>query len=118
VRVVQSISSVLADVILSFPVGYFQGSVIVSSRAKTFLESMGHGFHTSVCNLTDGFIVDKLRNSRYGVPDDVAHITDCFDKTTKLGFKDPSQPAFIRFGTTKDSDQTVDVRFGQLKLQG
>ena len=92
--------------------------MIVSSRAKTFLEGMGHGIHISVCNLTDGFIVEKLRHSRYGVEADIAHITDCFDRTTKLGFKDPNQASFIRFGTTKDSDPTVDVRFGQLKLQG
>jgi hypothetical protein len=72
----------------------------------------------SICYLTTRFIIDKLYNSRYGIPDDITHITDCFDKTTKLGFKDDSQPSFIRFGTTKDSDSSVDVRFGQLKLQG
>ena len=71
-----------------------------------------------VCYLTTRLIIDKLYNTRYGIPDDIAHIADCFDKTTKLGFKDDKNSSFIRFGTTKDSDASVDVKFGQLKLQG
>jgi hypothetical protein len=61
---------------------------------------------------------DKLYDSQYGSPDDIAHIVDCFDKSTKLAFKDPSQMAFIRFGSTRDSDSSVDIKLGQLKLRG
>ena len=60
----------------------------------------------------------KLSNSRYGNPYDLDHIKQCFDKTTKLSFKDPGQVAFVRFGTTRDNDPSLDIRFGQLKISG
>ena len=59
-----------------------------------------------------------LYNSRYGSPDDIDQITDAFDKSTKLVFKDPNEPAFIKFGTWRDADETVNIKFGQLKITG
>jgi hypothetical protein len=92
--------------------------VFVSRRARTYLESM---FSLSLLKEPECLITrftDKLYNSQYGSPDDISHIVDCFDKSTKLAFKDPSQTAFIRFGSTRDSDPSVDIKLGQLKLKG
>ena len=61
---------------------------------------------------------EKLQNSQYGSPDDIDYMTECFDKSTKLAFNDPSQVAFIKFGTSRDRDPSVDIKFGQLRLQG
>ncbi|THU90492.1 hypothetical protein K435DRAFT_781211 [Dendrothele bispora CBS 962.96] len=76
-----------------------QGSVYVSRRAEAHLKQ-------------------KLANSKYSSNDDVKQITQVFDKTTKLVFRDRDSPAFIRFGTAKDRDPSVDIRNGQLKLAG
>jgi hypothetical protein len=61
---------------------------------------------------------DKLRNSQYSSTDDIDLITEHFDKSTKLAFKDAKQDAFIRFGTSRDTDVSVGIKCGQLKLQG
>ena len=76
------------------------------------------GCSQRICVVDHLLFTDKLYNSQYGSPDDIAHIVDCFDKSTKLAFKDPSQTAFVRFGSTRDSDSSVDIKLGQLKLQG
>ena len=60
----------------------------------------------------------KLANSRYGSPDIVQQMRDIFDKTTKLRFRDASDPQYIKFGTVRDKDLQCDIRSGQLKLVG
>ena len=102
------------------PLGHFQGSVFVTRRARTYMESMCTCCLGLVENLNvdDLFFTDKLYNSQYGSPDDIDHIVDCFDKSTKLAFNDPSQTAFVRFGSTRDSDSSVDIKLGQLRLRG
>jgi hypothetical protein len=62
----------------------------------------------------------KLSSSRYDTPEDVQHMADCFDKSTKLSFKDPSLPvpSLIKFGTPRETGSSVDAQFGQLKLAG
>jgi len=73
--------------------------VFVSRRARTFLQ-------------------EKLCGSRFSHPDDTTHITDCFDKTTKLRFRSAEEPSFIKFGTLRDKDPDFNIRSGQLKLSG
>ncbi len=50
--------------------------------------------------------------------DDIEHITECFDKTTKPRFRNASEPQYVRFGSVRDNDASVNIRSGQLKLQG
>ena len=45
-------------------------------------------------------------------------MADRFDKSAKLSFKDPSQTSLIKFGSARDADDSVGIKFGQLKLQG
>ncbi|KAF8655079.1 hypothetical protein AX16_003244 [Volvariella volvacea WC 439] len=79
------------------PQCHFHGSIFVTQHAKLFLQ-------------------DYLRDSKYiDVVDDIAR---CFDRTTKLGFRDPSVPAFIKFGTMRDRDPNFNIRSGQLRLDG
>lgn len=42
----------------------------------------------------------------------------CFDKTTKLKFRNPDEPSYIRFGGIRDKDPEAGIRSGQLKLPG
>ncbi|KAK7472170.1 hypothetical protein VKT23_000292 [Stygiomarasmius scandens] len=79
------------------PQCHFTGSIFVRGQARQFLQS-------------------KLANSRF--LEDVDHITECFDKSTKLTFKDADEPAFIKFGAVRDRDPDVGIRSGQMKLLG
>jgi hypothetical protein len=50
--------------------------------------------------------------------DDLDHIVLCFDKTTKLRFRKAEEPQYVKFGSTRDNDESCNIRFGQLKLMG
>ncbi|KAG1792831.1 uncharacterized protein HD556DRAFT_1432493 [Suillus plorans] len=76
-----------------------QGSVFVTRRAHDLLQ-------------------EKLSGSRFGTPDIVQQMTDIFDSTTKLRFRNPEDPSYIKFGTVRDKDPQRDIRNGQLKLSG
>jgi len=60
--------------------------------------------------------IDHLQNSTFLA--DIDHIVDCFDKTTKLRFRSSDEPQYIKFGGTRDNDESCNIRFGQLKLLG
>jgi hypothetical protein len=60
----------------------------------------------------------KLKNSKYGTPDALDHITRRFDETTKRLFRERKDLQFVPFGSPLDRDSTVGIRGGQLKLTG
>ncbi|KAF6746720.1 hypothetical protein DFP72DRAFT_822694 [Ephemerocybe angulata] len=82
---------------IAVPQCHFFGSVFVSIQAKLFLSEL----------LSESFYLE-----------DLDHIVDQFDTTTKLRFRNDSEPQFIRFGGNRDSDPTCGIRFGQLKISG
>ncbi|RDB20569.1 hypothetical protein Hypma_012275 [Hypsizygus marmoreus] len=79
------------------PQCHFQGSIFVTNHARTFLDAL-------------------FKNSKFH--DDVGHITNCFDKTTKLRFRNVDEPQYVKFGTARDKDLHLGIRSGQLKLKG
>ncbi|KII95456.1 hypothetical protein PLICRDRAFT_170106 [Plicaturopsis crispa FD-325 SS-3] len=76
----------------------FQGSVYVTRRAKCLLEEK---------------LVGKSKFSSA-----IGDIIECFDRTTKLRFRNADEPSYIKFGTARDKDPNVNIRSGQLKLPG
>ncbi|OJA08939.1 hypothetical protein AZE42_05316, partial [Rhizopogon vesiculosus] len=48
----------------------------------------------------------------------VAQMTNIFDTTTKLRFRKPDEPSYVKFGTIRDDDLKYDIRSGQLKMAG
>jgi len=71
----------------------------------------------SATYLTDTqWCLDFLQGSTF--LDDLEHIVDCFDKTTKPRFRNSDEPQYIKFGGARDNDASCNIRFGQLKLQG
>ncbi|KAG5644294.1 hypothetical protein DXG03_008712 [Asterophora parasitica] len=82
---------------IASPQCYFQGSIFVTNHARTFFE-------------------DLLGGSKFA--EDVDHITNCFDKTTKLRFRNSGEPQYVKFGGARDKDLTLGIRSGQLKLDG
>ncbi|KAK0476522.1 hypothetical protein EDD18DRAFT_1215707 [Armillaria luteobubalina] len=73
-------------------------STFVTRRAELFLKSR------------------ETKGSQY--EGEVELIADCFDKTTKHRFRNANEPAYIKFGTMRDTDPRLDIRSGQLKLSG
>lgn len=61
---------------------------------------------------------DKLKGSTFGSKEDLQNLTNCFDKTTKLRFRNPDEPSYIKFGGVRDKDPAVGIRSGQMKLPG
>ncbi len=57
-----------------------------------------------------------MKGSRFA--EEVGNIAECFDKTTKLRFRNAEEPAYVKFGSMKDKDLALDIRSGQLKLAG
>ncbi|KAK7472127.1 hypothetical protein VKT23_000249 [Stygiomarasmius scandens] len=82
---------------ISRPQCHFTGSIFVTFQARQYLQS-------------------KLANSHF--LEDIDHICQCFDRTTKFHFKNPDEMAFIKFGTTRDKDPNVGIRSGQMKIPG
>ncbi|PPQ74250.1 hypothetical protein CVT24_001151 [Panaeolus cyanescens] len=82
---------------IAAPQCHLQGSITVTARAETFLNN-------------------HLKNSKFS--GDVKHISRCFDKTTKLRFRNVEESQYIKFGTLKDRDLTLNIRSGQLRLTG
>ncbi|KAF7310179.1 hypothetical protein MIND_00391500 [Mycena indigotica] len=73
------------------------GSVFVTKNAREYLNVV-------------------LRNSKYH--EAVDEIAECFDQTTKLKFREPSEMSYIRFGTLRDKDAAFNIFNGQMKLPG
>ena len=60
--------------------------------------------------------LDHLSDSAF--IDDIDNMARCFDRTTKLRFRNVNEPQFIKFGSTRDNEPESDIRYGQLKLMG
>ena len=50
--------------------------------------------------------------------DELDHIVYCFDKTTKMRFKNKDGSQYIKFGGARDNDAELNIRAGAIKLQG
>ena len=62
------------------------------------------------------FLLDFLAESPF--IDDLEHIVQCFDKTTKLRFRHQHEYQYVKFGSTRDNDNKYNVRYGKLRLLG
>lgn len=98
-------------------IGYFFGSVFVSTNARQFLQSK-HCSSNPVRNLVVLMHawLELLGESDY--LNDLDDIVRCFDRTTKIRFSDDKQGQYIKFGSTRDNDPSCGIRFGQLKISG
>jgi hypothetical protein len=82
-------------------------------HARLFLESV-------CCILPDIYdaqcCVEYLQESTFLA--DLDNIVECFDKTTKLRFRNSDELQYVKFGGARDNDPNFNIRFGQLKLLG
>ncbi|KAJ8095970.1 hypothetical protein PM082_015191 [Marasmius tenuissimus] len=75
----------------------FAGSVFVTSNARAYIDEMLFGTRFS---------------------DSIDRIVEEFDKTAKLRFKSANQSTYIRFGSLRDNDASLQIRNGQMVLPG
>ncbi|KAG5651983.1 hypothetical protein H0H81_006725 [Sphagnurus paluster] len=94
------------------------GSIFVTNHALAFLKGMLVQFLVATDDVgnNDNRLTVHLQHSKFVA--DVDDIVACFDKTTKLRFRNSSEPAFIKFGSRGDKDCAVGITAGQLKLKG
>lgn len=60
---------------------------------------------------------EKLRESRYGGPEDMDVMVRYFDRTTKPSYKGTSKPCYIKFGR-RENDPQSDIQTGSVKISG
>lgn len=89
--------------------------MFVNNNARKFLSSQFLAYTHSFQSIAD-LLLEYLFESPY--LDDIEHIIHCFDNTTKPRFRDADVIQFVKFGSIRDNDATVNIRSGQLKLQG
>ncbi|KXN81415.1 Heat shock 70 kDa protein 12B [Leucoagaricus sp. SymC.cos] len=94
---------------------YFKGSIFVTGAAAKYLKAYFKG-SIFVTRAAAKYLEELLQNTRFH--DDVQAMTDKFDKSTKLAFRDPVDPQFIKFGSVRDRDPELNIRTGQLRLDG
>ncbi|KAF8871915.1 hypothetical protein CPB85DRAFT_1379000 [Mucidula mucida] len=78
---------------------HLQGSIFVTRRCRVHIEKV-------------------LEGTRFGNPDDLSHITDTFDKSTKMSFRSATTSLFIRFGSVRDREPRAGISNGRMKLDG
>ncbi|KAF8651113.1 hypothetical protein AX16_004888 [Volvariella volvacea WC 439] len=79
------------------PQCHFHGAVFVTRNARQYL-------------------TDLLEGSKYHAAIDL--LVDCFDKSTKLTFRNADESSYIRFGSVFDKDPEFGINRGKLKLDG
>lgn len=80
-------------------IGILQGSTRINMRFKDFL-------------------VDKLKESRFGKPEEIAAMMERFERSTKPTFKEPNVRSFVKFGGLRDSDPQAGIVRGSLSVDG
>lgn len=97
--------------------GIFQGSTMVSFRARDFLKGdvQRECFVYCVALKT---VLEKLAESKYGNEDDIEEMFKHFDRWAKPVFQSPEEASYIRFGSMRDKDLAYGIRNGQLTLSG
>ncbi|KAK0222699.1 hypothetical protein EDD85DRAFT_860789 [Armillaria nabsnona] len=101
------------------------GTVDISTYSRTSDDKSFEEIATPACvfagsifvtRCAENFLKKKLKGSQY--EGEVELIAECFDKTTKHRFRNANEPAYIKFGTMRDTDPQLDIRSGQLRLTG
>jgi len=62
--------------------------------------------------------LDRLKSSRFDVPEIINHITHCFDETTKRLFKSLDEVSYIQFGSPAETETNLRIQRGKMKLSG
>jgi len=102
-------------IFLTIELGYFQGSLFVNFRATDFLKG-SLSYSASQKLIFKKNALEFLSESKF--LNEIDHIIECFETTTKPRFRNDQDPQYIKFGSTRDSDSNCGIRFGQLKLAG
>lgn len=63
-------------------------------------------------------LADRLKSSRFDVPDIIDHVTHCFDETTKRLFKSLDEVSYIQFGSPAETQAGLGIQRGKMKLAG
>lgn len=101
---------------MAYYLAFFKGSIFVTREAKKYLEGSPDSPRKLFDFENSQSHVEFLQDSNFH--EDVPDIAEKFDKVTKLSFRDPGDPQYIKFGRMRDRDPNRGIRAGQLRLDG
>ena len=108
--------SVAQSAILSFALRWCRtqtpGIRLCHVQREIFPEEYVFFFSGQISEMTTDLLVAS------SFTEDLDHICDCFDKTTKTRFVNTLEPQYVKFRSKRDNDPSCDIRFGRLKLAG
>jgi hypothetical protein len=61
---------------------------------------------------------EKLRNSKFNTPEDLAAFSQKFDEGVKRVFSDDQAAQYVKFGSPRDNDPQYGIKAGRLTLTG
>ena len=61
---------------------------------------------------------DRLKSTRFDLPDIIDHITQCFDESTKRLFRSLDEASYIQFGSPFETEVNLGIQRGKMKLSG
>ena len=61
---------------------------------------------------------ERLKDSTFSTPEDIASFTQKFDEGLKRVFSDDKGAKFIKFGSPRDNDPKYGIKSGKLALTG
>ncbi|KAF7783241.1 hypothetical protein Agabi119p4_2617 [Agaricus bisporus var. burnettii] len=101
------------------------GTIDISAYARNIKSDKFEEIAEAQCHFKGSIFVtrafgDYLRNflkdSKFR--EDIPWMKEYFDKTTKLTFREPRDPWYIRFGSSRDKDSRFGITAGKLRLEG
>ena len=61
---------------------------------------------------------EKLKQSKFNTPEDIAAFAQKFDEGAKTEFSDDKVMQYIKFGSPRDNDPNHGIKKGKLTLTG
>ena len=62
--------------------------------------------------------LEKLKQSKFNTPEDIATFAQKFDEGTKTVFSDDKTIQYVKFGSPRDNDPKHGIKTGKLTLTG
>jgi hypothetical protein len=94
-----------------------QGGEFVTARAREMVSGWFKCCSYVVAPLTQPQS-EKLKNSKFNTPEDIASFSQKFDEGLKRVFSDETGTQYIKFGSPRDNDQKHGIKAGKLTLNG
>ena len=109
-------SSAACSIIITSLEGLLQGGEFVTARAKEMVAGKFKCYSFVAPSVQQK--PEKLKQSSFNTPEDIAAFAQKFDEGLKRVFSDDSGTQYIKFGSPRDNDPNHGIKGGKLMLTG